>query len=182
MGAPGRAGLAAALLASACVSTYVTPIGPQRPSRPAGCALDLFTAADRAPYPTTPIARVRTECDPVRRNVCTEQLRAAACAAGADAIVGTKESMFEYSMFVDATFVAKGALATTAPPPSRVTTVGCEPICSPGFACEEGRCIPLCNPPCEAGQICNRQRTCEPATVPRPPERESESPQVEPAE
>jgi hypothetical protein len=170
-----RAAVAAALLLSGCATTYVTPIGPQRPSRPEGCALDLFNEAAAPPYPTTPIAKVRTECDPVRRNVCTQQLRTAACVAGADAIVGIKESMFEYSMYVDATFVAKeGPLAA----PTSAAPIACNPICSPGFACQAGRCVPQCNPPCESGEICNRQRVCEPAAP--PPNQESESPQVIP--
>jgi hypothetical protein len=38
---------------------------------------------------------------------------------------------------------------------------GCEPPCSPGFACKGAVCEPLCNPPCEAGEICTRKRVCE---------------------
>lgn len=163
MGQPGLAA-AVALFVSACVYTQVTPLAPQRPSRPEGCFLDLFQGKAQPPYPATLIARARTECDPVRRNTCTEQLRSAACKAGADAIVGMTESLFEYTMFVDATFVAKDV-----PPPepaARPAESACEPICSPGFACEAGQCLPQCNPPCAAGEICNRKRLCEPAAAP----------------
>jgi hypothetical protein len=41
----------------------------------------------------------------------------------------------------------------------------CAPICSPGFACESGQCIPQCNPACEPTEVCNRHRTCEPAAA-----------------
>ena len=155
--------LAGAVLAGACVQSQVTPIGPRRPSRPEGCAVDLYPTAS-PPYQYTPIARVRTECDPVRRNTCVDQLRSEACLAGADAIVGFKESTSETSMFIDATFIVKGL----APPdvPAGAAASACEPICSPGFACRGGHCIAQCNPPCEVGETCNLKRLCEPtATV-----------------
>ena len=152
---------AAALLLSACLAnTAVTPTGPRRPSRPVGCALDLFPTT-APPYQYTAIAKARTECVPERRQACTEQLRAEACRAGADAIIGMKESTSELSLFVEATFIAKG-------PPVKE----CDPICSPGFVCEDGQCIPQCNPPCAAGELCNRKRMCEPAagTAPSTPQ------------
>lgn len=38
----------------------------------------------------------------------------------------------------------------------------CTPPCSPGYACQNGACIPLCNPPCGADQVCRMDRTCGP--------------------
>jgi len=154
----GRAGraavVAAALLASGCTPTTVTQIGPKRPSRPADCQIEMYPTTV-PPYPFTPIAKARTECDPVRRNTCVEQLRWEACRAGADAVVGFDESMHEWTTFIEATFVARG--------PAVETEAGaCHPICSPGFACENSQCIPQCNPPCGTGEICNRERMCEP--------------------
>jgi hypothetical protein len=108
---------------------------------------------------------VRTECDPVRRNTCVEQLRAEACLAGAEGIVGFKESRSEFDMFIDAKLIVKGI-----EPPA------CEPICSPGFACQGGRCIPQCNPPCAAGEICSRKRVCEP-TGDHPPRDAGDQPE-----
>jgi hypothetical protein len=155
----GRGVAATALLAGACLAnSLVTPIGARRPSRPAGCTLDLYPTKS-PPYPYTPIATVRTGCDPVRRNTCVEQLRAEACLAGADGIVGFKESRSEFDMFIDATLIVKGVAAPGAPAGGAANA--CEPICSPGFACQGGHCIPQCNPPCEAAEICNRQRVCE---------------------
>jgi hypothetical protein len=37
---------------------------------------------------------------------------------------------------------------------------GCNPICSPGFACVSGACVPQCNPACTPGQKCGQDRTC----------------------
>jgi hypothetical protein len=150
--------LAGALLVSVCSYTQVTPIVTRPPRRPEGCAVDLFPTTP-PPYVYTAIAKARTECDPVRRHTCVEQLRSEACRAGADAIVGFKESMGEVTMFIDTTFVVKGLPA----PDTSGSEGACDPICSPGFVCQGGHCIPQCNPPCQAGEICNRKRVCEPA-------------------
>jgi hypothetical protein len=156
----GRGVLALALLSGACANSLVTPIGARRPSRPEGCALDLYPTAP-PPYAYTPIANVRTGCDPVRRNTCVDQLRAEACLAGADGIVGFKESRSEFDMFIEATFFVKGVAAPEVPAAGAANA--CQPICSPGFACHGGQCIPQCNPPCAVGEICSRKRVCEPA-------------------
>jgi hypothetical protein len=47
------------------------------------------------------------------------------------------------------------ASATTAK-----DAVGCDPPCSPGYACNVGVCLAVCNPPCAVGQICRQDRTC----------------------
>lgn len=36
----------------------------------------------------------------------------------------------------------------------------CEPICSPGFACIQGTCIPQCNPACTGSDVCGNDRLC----------------------
>ena len=69
-------------------------------------------------------------------------------------------------MFIDATFFVKGVAAPEVPAGGAANA--CQPICSPGFACQGGQCIPQCNPPCAEGEICNRQRVCEP-TGGKPP-------------
>jgi len=60
---------------------------------------------------------------------------------------------------VAATAVAPAAVASGAP------AADCNPICSPGYACEAGVCRPLCNPACSVGQICRVDRICVPASA-----------------
>jgi len=160
--------LSLSLCLGSCVTTQVTPLGERRPRRPEDCVIEMYPTTV-PPYPFTPIAKARTGCDPVRRNTCVEQLRAEACRAGADAVVGFKEEMVEWTTYIDATFVVKGPAPSDAAGP-------CDPICSPGFACQGGQCVPQCNPACQTGEICNRRRMCEPnlgtapaATSPAPP-------------
>jgi len=59
-----------------------------------------------------------------------------------------------------ATGVAPAVALTPAPTP-----LGCEPPCSPGYACEAGVCRALCNPACGAGQVCRTDRVCVPASA-----------------
>jgi hypothetical protein len=58
---------------------------------------------------------------------------------------------------------------TAATPAVGVSTpaapLGCEPPCSPGYACEAGICRALCNPACSAGQVCRADRVCVPAAA-----------------
>jgi hypothetical protein len=55
------------------------------------------------------------------------------------------------------------------PPTSSVPTasraasaapLGCDPPCSPGYACSASVCLAVCNPACAAGQTCRQDRTC----------------------
>ena len=45
--------------------------------------------------------------------------------------------------------------------PAPAATV-CEPICSPGFSCRAGTCIPQCNPACTDAETCGNDRLCHP--------------------
>ena len=38
----------------------------------------------------------------------------------------------------------------------------CNPICSPGFSCNAGTCIPQCNPACGEAETCGNDRLCHP--------------------
>jgi hypothetical protein len=58
-----------------------------------------------------------------------------------------------------APIVVPPAAATATATPAAV----CDPICSPGYACEAGVCRALCNPACAGGQICRVDRVCVPA-------------------
>ena len=155
-------GICLALLPSlSCISSELTPLSNnQRPSRPAGCPLQVFPTT-QPDYPHENVASVRVQCDPVvGRPPCVDALKGKACDAGADTVYGFQEGNSGGFMFISATLANRTNGQT---PPAG--TSGCSPICSPGFDCQTGRCIPVCNPPCEAAEICNRKRTCEPAAA-----------------
>jgi len=140
-----------------CITSELTPLSNnRRPSRPAGCSLQIFPTT-QPDYSHENVASVRVSCDPIiGRPTCLKELKEKACHAGADTLYGFHEGDSGGWMFIAAT-AANRANAQT---PSAATP-GCAPICSPGFDCQAGRCIPVCNPPCEAGEVCNRKRTCE---------------------
>jgi hypothetical protein len=96
---------AVAVVLGACVDVEVRLIGPQRPSRPADCAVDVF-AEGRPPYVTTDVASATVSCSG-DRGKCVAALRKQACAVGADVIYGvgeTRESGFSH---ISATFAAR---------------------------------------------------------------------------
>jgi hypothetical protein len=39
----------------------------------------------------------------------------------------------------------------------------CNPICSPGFSCNAGTCMPQCNPACTEDETCGHDRLCHPS-------------------
>jgi hypothetical protein len=57
---------------------------------------------------------------------------------------------------------AGGATPPAVQETAQKTAAGCDPPCSPGFACKNAVCEPVCNPPCEKGETCTRKRICEP--------------------
>jgi hypothetical protein len=62
--------------------------------------------------------------------------------------------------FVDPFAQGSGLEGVPAPAPARAATVACDPLCSPGYECRGGSCLPTCNPPCGADQACGADRTC----------------------
>jgi len=144
-----------------CITSELTPLSSnRRPSLPAGCPLQMFPTT-QPPYPHENSASVRVACDPdIGRTPCVDALKEKACEAGADTIYGFQEGNSGSWRFIAATLANRTNGQTPA-----AGTSGCAPICSPGFDCQAGRCIPVCNPPCETGEVCNRARTCEPAAA-----------------
>jgi hypothetical protein len=145
-----------------CITSELTPLSnSQRPSRPTGCPLQIFPTT-QPPYPHENVASVRVACDPILgRAPCIDALEDKACHAGADTIYGMQKGIAGDSyMFFTATLANRTNTQTPA-----AGTSACSPICSPGFDCQAGRCIPVCNPPCETGEVCNRKRTCERAAA-----------------
>jgi hypothetical protein len=149
--------VAAVAMGGACLTSEVTRVGPVRPSRPENCQVNVYPTT-KPPYPYVELASVRAECY-YGRNQCLEEIRRQACAAGGDAVHGFSEGLTpDQSSFITATVTARTAEPPEAP--------DCEPICSPGFTCAAGKCIPQCNPACAAGEVCNPKRVCEPAAAP----------------
>lgn len=165
----------AALVTGACANNVeVTQIGPRRPSRGGNCDIQIFLSAP-PPYQVAEIASARAMCHELSgRTRCIEDLQRAACHAGADVVFGFSETMHGSYTYLSATFGVQDPLVTHRPihdapvktqPAAASERDGgdCDPICSPGFACTAGQCVPQCNPPCESGEICSRKRVCEPA-------------------
>jgi hypothetical protein len=44
--------------------------------------------------------------------------------------------------------------------PEKVASPYCDPPCSPGYACQAGICVALCNPTCGPDQVCGGDRIC----------------------
>ena len=188
MGGRAIAVTLALLLAAACSGVEVTQIGPKRVSRADDCDVEVFFSSPPS-FPVMDIASGRAMCQVLSgRTACMEELRKAACRAGAHAMYGFAETVRADYNYVSATFGVHDAIVTHRPiretpakAPASPAPAGdgpaCDPICSPGFACREGQCLPQCNPPCEAGEICSRKRICEstaqgvqpPAPIPPPP-------------
>jgi hypothetical protein len=104
------------------------------------------------------------------RNACIDELRKQACASGADTVFGFQEGVQGEYTLIAATLAARTGERPAQSAPAKRPAVGsmtedegCSPICSPGFACKAGVCIPQCNPPCDPGTVCTRKRVCEPA-------------------
>ena len=104
------------------------------------------------------------------RAACLDKLHVLTCSAGGDTAYGFKEGINPdgAGMFISATVAVRSDVVRPTPSVPSATTLpaeapaDCAPICSPGFACQAGRCIPQCNPACQATEFCNSQRTCDP--------------------
>jgi hypothetical protein len=94
-----------ALAASACVDIELQRIGPDRPSRPPGCAVELLPDAKPA-YDFVDVASGTVSCAR-KRERCIEELRKQACAVGADAVYGFSERTESMYTHITARFAAR---------------------------------------------------------------------------
>ena len=92
------------------------------------------------------------------------------CAAGGDTLITEVNGFGVIARGIVLRRVASAAPAPApvpapvpAPAPAPAST--CEPLCSPGFLCDAGTCIPQCNPRCAAGETCGNDRTCHPSAA-----------------
>jgi hypothetical protein len=148
---------------ASCVGSEVTQIGPQRPARPLGCPVQIVPGTSAAPL--VDLASVRANCPAAgSRDDCFDELRRQACALGGDTVHSLSESVSGGMTYIVGMVAWRGQSGPEAPGAARNGAgLACTPICSPGFDCQVGRCVPLCNPACALSEICNQHRTCEPS-------------------
>ena len=100
-----RLAIALAMLAAACVDIEVQRIGPDRPSKPPGCAVELLPNAKPA-FEFEDVATGTVSCAR-QRDKCLDELRKQACAVGADAVYGFTESTESMYTHITARFAAR---------------------------------------------------------------------------
>jgi hypothetical protein len=75
---------------AACVDAQVNRIGPTRPSRPAGCAVEIVAEGPPS-YPVVDVASGVVSCSG-KRDRCLDEIRKMACAVGADTVYDVSET------------------------------------------------------------------------------------------
>ena len=144
------------------IGTEIKYVGPFQTARPFDCRMQMMFGP--LPYPHQDIAHAKTECPDhmADEGLCFESMRRKACLLGADTVYGIAETREDGVAYLNAIF----AHSLTGPIESGISgapaQLACDPICSPGFACEKGTCLPQCNPKCGADELCTRQRLCAP--------------------
>ncbi|HEY4395205.1 MAG TPA: hypothetical protein VGP64_14135 [Polyangia bacterium] len=157
--------------AASCLGSEVTQIGPRRPAQAENCQVQIVPGTP--PAPLADVASVRARCNwTLGRDACFDELRRQACLLGGDTVYGLSESVSDGDNYIAGTVAWRGAVGSAEPAAGNGSTA-CTPICSPGFDCQAGRCVPLCNPACGPSEICNNHRNCELAPAAAPPGRPS---------
>jgi hypothetical protein len=159
----GVVGLAGVLVASCLgVQAKVTLVSPARPPLMGGyCPVQVFPKA-RPWYAFTDLATIQVLCD--TPDLCVDEMRHQACLVGGDTVYGfIQQPGFNR---VSATLAVRTETVAGVPPSEAgwVADPSCSPICSPGYVCLEGRCIPPCSPACAANETCTPARICTPKT------------------
>ena len=165
-----------ALAAAACTAQPVLrPTGTQKfPPYLSNCKFQLRATHPGPRY--VEVAQISIEgkrLDPaVYRSArkFADTVQAEICATGGDALVTEDNGKGEIVSGIvchqidqpEPGPVPAAALPTSASGPPAAWSGTCEPICSPGFACDNGVCIPQCNPACIDGETCGRDRLCHP--------------------
>jgi len=99
------AAAAAALVASACVDIELQRIGPDRPSRPPGCAVDLMPVG-KPSFAVVDVASGTVSCARSRAR-CLDEMRKQACVVGADVVYGFSETTESMYIHITATYAAR---------------------------------------------------------------------------
>jgi hypothetical protein len=94
-----------AVLAPACVDIELRRIGPERPSRPPGCAVELIPDG-KPSFEIVDVASGTVSCAR-SRNKCLDEMRKQACVVGADVVYGFSESTQSMYLNITATYAAR---------------------------------------------------------------------------
>ena len=96
---------AVVLLAIGCVDIEQRRIGPDRPSRPPGCAVELVPAG-KPSFEVVDVASGTVSCAK-KRDRCLDEMRKQACVVGADVVYGFSETTESMYIHISATFAAR---------------------------------------------------------------------------
>jgi hypothetical protein len=160
--------LTSALTACPHPDPQVTYLGRTKyPPNPEGCGLEVLTGS-QPDIPVESIATVDVRCSTTERGECFTELRREACKAGGEVVFAVAERGVGRELIVTAT-IGRHTSAAMGPPKPTVGAPAqwqddCDPVCSPGFGCEKGVCVPKCNPACTDGMKCGQDRLCHPAS------------------
>jgi hypothetical protein len=97
--------LAAALLVGGCVDIELRQIGPARPSRPPGCAVELIPIG-KPSLTFVDVASGTVSCAKQRER-CLDEMRKQACVVGADAVYGFDERTESMYIHITASYAAR---------------------------------------------------------------------------
>ena len=93
------------LASAACVDIELRRIGPERPSRPPGCAVELIPDG-KPSFEIVDVASGTVSCAR-SRNKCLDEMRKQACVVGADVVYGFSESTQSMYLNITATYAAR---------------------------------------------------------------------------
>ena len=150
----------------ACVSsTLYKSATVHAPAREPGCAFDVVGSHPGPGFVEVGQVAVEGPADQVVHayrdpQAFANEVRAGVCAAGGDVLmteVNGAGAIVHAIVFHRVDQAESGGSQPAGPAPSLGT---CEPICSPGFACNAGSGMPLCNPACTGAETCGNDRLC----------------------
>jgi hypothetical protein len=167
-------GVALAVTIAACARPVFHRNGATYPAKPGNCQLRVMGAHPGPGWEE--IGTITIEGDRSAGagsfqdgEEFVDRIRPEVCAAGADAVMTEVNGFGVVARGVAFRKVADvpekpeiASVPAPAPPPA---PDGCEPICSPGFACQKGICVPQCNPACGPEETCGRDRLCHAASA-----------------
>jgi len=96
---------AVASLAIACVDIELRLIGPARPSRPPGCAVELLPQG-KPSFAVVDVASGTVSCAK-KRDRCLDEMQKQACVVGADTVYGFVERTESIYIHITATYAAR---------------------------------------------------------------------------